>query len=172
MKTTDVYLQILMMALYIINLSSCDNNAVNNDEREFQRATLTTSGYDFSRASIGSGEMFDGKVTKSMPNEGVNSYFPNNGDYVWWNNTHLDSVNELNQTIDLGIADLSSVSLYDTSNIQWDIQPSIFPLRFDHVFIVQALEGVVKFKILNVDIGDTLQVEVEYFFSASTFAPL
>ncbi len=62
----------------------------------YPEATIDHMGFDFSAgASSSDSDTYDGGTIGWQPGGGDNPSYPSYGDYLWWRNTHLDTVNQV-----------------------------------------------------------------------------
>lgn len=131
-------------------------------------ATITHEGFDFSAGGIPAiWQDADGETIGWQPGSGINPGYPNNDAYIWWRNSSVDTINFKNQTKDMGIVDLSTVTQVPGD---WDTSPNILPLLPGHVIVAKCRDGYVKFEVISADTSSVWPAQVNYYFSGnSTF---
>ena len=152
----------LLASVIVIGCSEKDR-----DLSEFySTATITHDGFDFSEGVIPTDwANADGETILWQPGSGNNPLYPNNDIYIWWRNNSIDTVNYLNQTKDMGIIDISSVSQVPGD---WDKSPDILPLLPGHVIVAKCRDGYVKFEVVSSDTSSVWPAQVNYLFSTSS----
>ena len=155
-----------LVVLCIVSLS-CNEADPSQPDLALVETVLTHFGFDFS-AGISDSIDFtnnDGETIYWMPGGGTNPSYANNSSHIWFRTDRSTSVNE---TKDMGIVDLSSVT---EAPAAWDVSPLIPPLLPEHVIVARCRDGYVKFKVLSTDTTGLWSSRVKYFFSATaTFA--
>jgi len=134
----------------------------NGTTTSYQEATLTHSGFDFSEGDTGEYPSFDGEIIAWQPSGADHPDYPRDSEYLWWRNTHLDNVNFLSQTKDMGAVDIATVR---NAPAEWDKSPLIPPLLVGHTIVAKCYDGYVKFQVISVDSVDWSAV-VRYSYSA------
>ena len=128
-------------------------------------ATITHQGFDFSTGGIPASDQYaDGETVGWEPGFGVNPNYPNNDIYIWWRNKYIDTVNYQNQTKDMGIVDMATVTQVPGS---WDVSPNILPLLAGHVIVAKCKDGYVKFEVVSANASTLWPAQVYYYFSSS-----
>jgi hypothetical protein len=133
----------------------------------YPEATITHSGFDFSEGTTGEYPTYDGETISWQPDlMGANHPdYPRDSDYIWWRNIHLDNVNSISQTKDMGAVDISTVR---TVPAEWDKSPLIPPLLVGHTIVAKCNDGYVKFQVISIDSAAEWTARVKYWYSPDT----
>lgn len=132
-------------------------------------ATLTHSGFDFSKdvggsADVGDVPDADGDVVGWSPAPTV--WTDEGGNSVWWRSRANNETT--NFTKDMGAVSLASVIAVPTT---WDgtTDTSLPSLQVGHVYVVKCLDGYAKFLVKAID-AQAWTVDVDYqYTSGSSF---
>lgn len=156
----------------IISIVGCEKEEDDkgNDPSVYQypTATISHNGFDFSGgiSDTVNWENNDGETVMWQPGYyGTHPDYPNNDEYIWWRNSYIDTVNYKNQTKDMGIVALSTVTQFSGA---WDTVPGILPLLAGHTIIAKCRDGYVKFEVISADTSAIWPALVKYYFSEST----
>ena len=162
------YLRIaaIILLLFVI-ASGCKENDPTQPDVALVEAVFNHFGFDFS-AGVPDTVNFsnnDGETIYWMPGGSTNANYPSNAAHIWFRTSNNASVNE---TKDMGIVDLSSVTAVPDA---WDVSPLIPPLLVDHVIVAACRDGFVKFKVLSADTTGLWSARVQYVFSGTRSFP-
>lgn len=164
MKQITAFLMLAVMAFVVLG-TSCSKDE-DKDENIYVVATINHEGFDFSAGGIPAiWENADGETVSWQPNGGNNPNYPNNENWIWWRNSHLDPLEFKNLTKDMGEVALASVTTVPSG---WDESPDILPLIPNHVIVAKCKDGYVKFRVISADPNGLWPAQVEYYFSTST----
>jgi len=126
-------------------------------------ATLTHDGFDFSaNAADQDFQTNDGDVIVWQPGNQTNPSYPDDTN-VWWRNDNATQ-SGLNETIDMGAVELSSVTQVPS---QFEASPNITPLLVGHVYVATCRDGSVKFRVTATDTSNWTAT-VEFVFTSGT----
>ena len=153
----------ILMAVLIWD--SCDDNSnPTGSTNPSSQGTITHNGFDFSTGVSNTTTTRSGETIAWMPGGGTHTLFTN-GAPVWWRNSHIDMNTRLNQTKDMGVVDLASVT---AAPLTWDVNPAIPPLQSNHAVVAKTSNGYVKFKVVSTDTKGTWPAVVDYLFSTTS----
>jgi hypothetical protein len=166
MKQSSMRMIFVCVVLSITILGCKEDDPTQPSAGDFE-ALISHFGFDFSAGIMDSVTFSnnDGETIGWMPGGSTNPAYPGYGSYVWFRTSNNSTINE---TKDMGIIDLSSVTSVPDA---WDASPNIPPLLLNHVIVAACKDGYVKFKVLSVDTSGFWAARIKYVFSSTTSFP-
>jgi len=158
---------LVILSSIVLLASGCKESDPTQPDITVVETILNHFGFDFSAGTPDTVNFNnnDGETIAWMPGGGTNPSYPGYGSHIWYRTSNNPSMNE---TKDLGIVDLSSVTAVPDV---WDVSPLIPPLLVDHVIVAACRDGFVKFKVMTTDTTGLWPARIRYVFSATRSFP-
>ncbi len=169
---------LFFLSIAFIAFASCEKTDSENTPEDktptdvtsnYKTASIEHFGFDFSagiKDTVNQSNN-DGETINWHPDQGsssvTNPSYPSWGEYIWWRNTQLDTINYLNRTKNYGAVDIKTITNIPSS---WD--SVCMPLIIGQTVVAKCRDGYVKFKVLENDTTKLFGIKVKYLFTTGT----